>query len=138
MKFHFPNVRGENSKKSYVTCHHPVMGVPVPGMYKTSVNHGDFNYHSLNLGGGGFSPQYSPSTNSQVTPRVSNLQTRKARRAERSPETFELRFFVDCGALSFCWCLRGGYGLPTRPQWEPTRAQVVGNLPTRPTRAWFC
>ena len=52
--------------------------------------------------------------------------------------TFELRFFVDCGALSFCWCLRGGYGLPTRPQWEPTRAQVVGNLPTRPTRVWFC
>ena len=47
-------------------------------------------------------------------------------------------FFVDCGALSFCWCLRGGYGLPTRPQWEPTRAQVVGNLPTRPTRVWFC
>ena len=40
-------------------------------------------------------------------------------------------FFFDCGALSFCWCLRGGYGLPTRPQWEPMRVQVVGNLPTR-------
>ena len=47
-------------------------------------------------------------------------------------------FFFYCGALSFCWCLRGGYGLPTRPQWEPTRAQVVGNLPTRPTPVWFC
>ena len=50
----------------------------------------------------------------------------------------ELWFFFDCGALSFCWCLRGGYGLRTRPQWEPTRAQVVGNLPTRPTRVLLC
>ena len=47
-------------------------------------------------------------------------------------------FFWNWGVLSFCWCLRGGYGLPTRPQWEPTRAQVEGSLPTQPTRMWFC
>ena len=30
------------------------------------------------------------------------------------------------------------YGLPTRSQWEPTRAEVEGNLPARPTRVRFC
>ena len=48
----------------------------------------------------------------------------------------ELCFFFYCGALSFFWCLRGGYGLPTRPQWEPTACLRPHNLVHVPTPAY--
>ena len=43
-------------------------------------------------------------------------------------------FFCNVGSYHFV----GAYAGPTRSQWEPTWAEVEGNLPTRPTRVWFC
>ena len=50
-------------------------------------------------------------------------------------------FFCNVGSYHFVGAYAGATAclrMPTQSQWEPTRAEVEGNLPTRPTRVWFC